>query len=171
MKEATMEKTQFAFSLMDQDTANIILRWRYEGAYAIYNMEGDEAMAELLDLHSPYYAVRDERGELIGFLNVGTSSLVWESNEPGIYVDHGSIGIGLGMRPDLTGQGMGQAFVQACLDFVRRKFALEHFRLYVLTWNERAIRVYEKVGFRRVRSFLQSNMHGEREFLEMARDA
>jgi hypothetical protein len=40
----------------------------------------------------------------------------------------------------------------------------------VLTSNGRAIRVYERAGFHRVRAFVQRNIHGEHEYLEMARD-
>jgi RimJ/RimL family protein N-acetyltransferase len=167
---------QFVLSLMDKAAAEAIQAWRYEGAYAVYNMGSDdgakaEEMVELLDRRSPYYVVRDEQGELVGFFNVGTSALVWGSNEPSIYIENRTIAIGLGMRPDATGKGMGLVFIQACLDFARREFAPERFRLYVFPWNERAIRVYERAGFQRVRVFLQRNIHGEREFLEMSRDA
>lgn len=164
---------QFIFSLMDEGDARAIQTWRYEGVYAVYSGNDDddpEAMAELLDRRSPYYAVRNEQGELVGFFNFGTSALVWESQEPSIYIEDRTIAIGLGMRPDLTGKGLGLAFVQAGLQFARQEFAPEHFRLYVFPWNERAIRVYEQAGFRRVRVFLQRNKYGEREFLEMSLD-
>jgi [ribosomal protein S18]-alanine N-acetyltransferase len=115
--------------------------------------------------------VRNEQGELVGFFTVGTSALVEESNEPGIYVEDRTIAIGPGMRPDAMGKGMGLAFVQACLDFARQEFAPEHFQLYVFSWNKRAIRVYEQAGFQRVRVVLQHNMQGGHEFLAMSRDA
>jgi [ribosomal protein S18]-alanine N-acetyltransferase len=165
-------KTQFVFALMDKAAAETIQTWHYEGVYAVYNMgSAEEGMAELLDRCSPYYSVRDELGKLVGFFNVGTSALVGESNEPGIYGEDRTISIGLGMRPDATGKGMGLTFVQACLDFARREFAPEHFQLYVFPWNKRAIRVYERAGFQSVRIFLQHNIHGTSEFLEMCRDA
>jgi [ribosomal protein S18]-alanine N-acetyltransferase len=165
-------KTRFVFSLMDKADAETIQTWHYEGAYAVYNMgNNEEGLAELVDRRSPYYSVRDERGDLVGLFNVGTSALVEESNEPGIYGEDRIITIGLGMRPDAMGKGMGLTFVQACLDFARREFAPKHFQLYVFTWNKRAIRVYERAGFQSVRIFWQHNIHGKREFLEMCRDA
>jgi RimJ/RimL family protein N-acetyltransferase len=45
-----------------------------------------------------------------------------------------------------------------------------HYQI-VYTWNERAIRVYERAGFRRVRVFTLNNKHGESEWLEMAMEA
>ena len=167
---------QFVFSLMSESDARAILLWRYEGMYAVYNMGHDdsnasEILAELLDRCSPYYAVRDNQGELVGFFNFGTSALIWKSKEPGIYGENRTIPIGLGTRPDLTGQGLGLVFVLAGLNFARQEFAPEHFQLYVFPWNERAIRVYERAGFQRVRVVLQRSIYGEREFVEMSRDA
>ena len=164
---------QFIFSLMDEGDARAIQTWRYEGVYAVYSGNDDddpEAMAELLDRRSPYYAVRNEQGELVGSFNFGTSALMGEGQEPRIYVEDKTVTIGLGMRPDLTGKGLGLAFVQAGLQFARQEFAPEHIGLYVLAWNERAIRVYERAGFQRVRVFLLRNKYGEREVLEMSLD-
>lgn len=166
---------QFSFIPMNEMDARDICSWRYEDPYSVYDMGGasDEAhvVLEMLDRNSPYYAVRDEQGELVGFFCFGSSALLWDSGQPGIYVENRTIPIGLGLRPDLTGKGIGLAFVKTGLDFAREQFAPKRFRLYVMTFNERAIRVYEKAGFKRVRVFRQHNIYGEREFLEMNREA
>ncbi len=170
---------QFFFEPMNEEDARAVLRWRYEGPYAVYNMQDDfdedskDSVAELLDRRSPHYAVRNEAGELVGFFGFGSSAYVTNYEEPHLYSENNTITIGLGMRPDLTGQGKGQglAFVEAGLDFARQQFAPDYFRLFVLTFNERAIRVYEKAGFQRVRIVVQRNPQGERLFLEMSRHA
>ncbi len=158
---------------MNAEDARIVLAWRYDGIYAAYNMLSDEindtgGLEEMLDRRSPYYAVRNEQGELVGFFCVGSSAMVWDS-EPGIYTDNSTVTIGLGLRPDMTGKGLGQEFVNACLAFAQQKFTPEYFRLFVYTWNERAISIYERAGFQRMRVFIQSNMYGKNEFLEMSR--
>ncbi len=136
---------QFTFALMDEADARAIEAWRYEGEYAVYNLAGDgDDPAELLDRRSPYYAARDERGELLGFFAFGTSAAITENKEPGIYAEDGSVLVGLGLRPDLTGKGLGLAFVEAGLAFGKARFAPTSFRLFVMTFNERAIRVYER---------------------------
>jgi RimJ/RimL family protein N-acetyltransferase len=161
---------QFIFSPMNEADARTIKTWRYEGPYVVYNIDNDlDDLAELLDQRSPYYAVRNEQGELIGFFVFGTSAQVGNVDVPGLYSEKNTITIGLGMRPDLTGKGLGLAFVNAGLDFAREQFRPDYFRLFVLAFNERAIRVYERVGFQHVRVFVQRNIHGEREFLEMRR--
>jgi [ribosomal protein S18]-alanine N-acetyltransferase len=163
---------QFTFKLMDEVEARAIRAWRYEEPYAVYNApEDSEDFSEELDRRSPYYAVRDERGELVGSFNFGTSALVWDSGDPGIYSENKTVAIGLGMRPDLTGKGLGLAFVEAGLAFAREQFHPDYFHLFVYTFNERAIKVYEQAGFQRVRVFMRRNIHGESEFLEMKRHA
>ncbi|MDQ6662067.1 MAG: GNAT family N-acetyltransferase, partial [Chloroflexota bacterium] len=143
--------------------------------YAVYNMTADpediNVDKEMLDRRSPYYAVRNEHSELLGFFSFGTSAQPWSSNEPSIYTDNKTVTIGLGMRPDLTGKGSGLAFVNAGLNFAQQQFQPNAFRLYVLTFNERAIRVYEKARFRRVRAMEIENSYGKRKFVEMEREA
>ena len=59
---------QFTFKLMDETDARTIRAWRYKEPYAVYNAPGDsDDFLEELDRRSPYYAVRDERDELVGF--------------------------------------------------------------------------------------------------------
>ena len=161
----------YTFTPMSEGDASAILSWRYEGQYAVYNLQGDlESDDELLDQRSPHYAVRDEQGELIGFFGFGSSASVEEHDTPYLFSKDGTILVGLGLRPDLTGKGLGEVFVKAGLDFAYHEFVPRRFRLFVLSWNARAIRLYEKVGFRQVRTFLQKNIHGENEFIEMVMD-
>jgi ribosomal-protein-alanine N-acetyltransferase len=164
---------QLTFSLMNGAEARAISAWHYEDQYTIYNISPDdpEALVEMLDRRSPYYTVRDENNRIVGFFNFGTSALVWDSGEPGIYLEGRMVPVGLGLRPDLTGKGLGLAFVNAGLAFARKRFRPARFCLYVFAWNERAIRVYERAGFERRRVLTRSSERGVHEFLEMCREA
>lgn len=163
---------QFHFGLMEETDTRAIKAWRYEGQYAIYNWEEEDDPVAMLDRRSPHYAVKDERGELVGFFAYGSAAYVWDHGEPHLYSEQNTITIGLGMRPDLTGKGLGLAFTLAGLDFAREHFQPDYFRLYVLTFNERAIRVYERAGFERTGIYTQVNpVYGNRDFIEMKRGA
>ena len=152
---------QFGFKAMDESYAHAIANWHYEGIYAFYDMDQDiEDLEELLDPHSwtgKYCAVVDECGELVGFFSF--------EKENGVVV------IGLGLRPDCTGEGLGQAFVEAGLEYAKQKFDSSTFRLSVATFNQRAIRVYEKVGFKPDGVFMHETNDGQYEFLRMVRKA
>ena len=152
---------QFGFKAMNEGCAHAIANWHYEGIYAFYDMDQDiEDLEELLDPHSwtgKYCAVVNECGELIGFFCF--------EKENGVVV------IGLGLKPDCTGEGLGQAFVEAGLEYAKQKFDPATFRLSVATFNQRAIRVYEKVGFKSDGVFMCETNGGQYEFLRMVKGA
>ena len=164
---------QFTFELINETDVQAIQSWHYNEPYAVYDLSADpeDNPSEMLERRSPHFAVHNEQGMLVGFFGFGTCAQPWGHDEPRLYSDEGILDVGLGMRPDLTGKRMGLAFVSAGLDFAKEQFAPEFFRLYVLTFNERAIRVYERADFEPVRIFSQKNMHGVNEFLEMRRKA
>ncbi|WP_337946931.1 GNAT family N-acetyltransferase [Rossellomorea marisflavi] len=56
------------------------------------------------------------------------------------------------MNPAFTGKGTGAAFTAFILKEIRRDTSLP-IRLSVATFNNRAIAVYEKLGFRKVDDF------------------
>ncbi len=163
---------RFSVTPMTEGEARAIQTWRYEGAYTTYNFDDSpDALAELLDTRSPYFAVRGERGELVGFFAYGTAAEVGGETDPALYADPAdrTLAVGLGLRPDLTGKGLGLSFVEAALAFAHERFAPSGFRLFVLDWNARAIRVYERAGFVRVRTRTVTNRHGTLTFVEMRR--
>jgi RimJ/RimL family protein N-acetyltransferase len=166
----------FTFSPMTEDDALDVRTWQYEGPYRVYSLTQDDAPLsaddELLDRRSPYFSVHDDSGELLGFFCFGTAAEVsGEVESPHLWGRDRNITIGLGLRPSFTGRGLGLEFVEAGLDFARSAFAPSSFRLFVLTWNKRAIRVYERAGFRWIGTYLQSGVHGTSEFAEMYREA
>ena len=164
----------FTFTPMTEEDARTVQSWHYQEPYSIYDMSGDEepnAFEEMLDRRSPHYAVRDTQNTFVGFYCYGTSAHVDGDMEPGLFVKDHMVTIGLGLRPDMTGHGLGLAFVNAGLDFARKAFAPKRFRLYVFAWNERAIRVYERVGFQQIGPHVVHHAEGDRVFIEMQREA
>src|SRR5579884_2625660 len=161
---------RYAFAPMTEEQAHTVASWRYDPPYDFYNADADpDDRQELLDRASPYYAMTDEREELIGFFCFKDTAQVPAGHEAGVYDDGDMLDIGLGLRPDLTGRGLGLAFVNAGLDFARATFAPKAFRLSVATFNRRAIAVYERAGFRPAGTFMSETNGGVYEFLVMTR--
>lgn len=156
-----MVNSPFTFSQLSQDDAEAIARWRYPHPYSFYDWTADpDDLRELLDPSlrgDAYWAVRDEQDELVGHFSFKPKG--------------DAVEIGLGLRPDLTGRGLGADFLAAGLEFARKQFAPERFTLAVATFNERAIKVYERAGFERGRVYMHSTAGAEWEFLEMSRPA
>ncbi len=67
---------------------------------------------------------------------------------------------------------LGESFMRAQLDYALQSWQPETFRLFVAAWNERAIRLYTRLGFhevgRETRSF---ELVGKHEFVQMERAA
>ena len=142
--------------------ADEIATWSYEPPYDFYDLESDPADAA---------AVRDpvRREHLRAVLREGDGQLqaFWYFDRHGDVVE-----VGIGLRPDLTGRGLGESFLRAQLAYAAREWSPRRFRLFVASWNERAIRLYERLGFREVaRETRRFELVGEHEFLQMERAA
>ncbi|AQQ52614.1 hypothetical protein B0X71_05550 [Planococcus lenghuensis] len=149
---------EFQFLTMTQQEAQeIAFKWHYDGQYAFYDMEADRGdLEEFLDpaerkgiVFAAYMA-----GALAGFISITRQ-------------DAETIELGLGMRPDLTGRGLGSSFLAAGLAFAKAHFSFFRVTLAVAAFNMRAIRLYEKYGFSQTAVFKQQTNGGEYDFLKM----
>ena len=94
-------------------------------------------------------------GELIGYYAYSfASGVMW---------------IGFGLKPEWTGRGMGIGFVRAGIAFGVETFGYrgDHIMLAVAAFNQRAIRVYERLGFQAVETYMQKTNGGGYEFIKM----
>jgi RimJ/RimL family protein N-acetyltransferase len=123
--------------------------WRYEAPYDFYDGDQEEPLNP-----ERFFAARDDDGELIGFYYY----------EPvGAALDYG-----LGLRPDLTGQALGLDFFRRGLEFGREHYRPSLVRLHVAAFNERAIKIYERAGFREVGRHVRTfERWGDVEFITM----
>ena len=113
-----------------------IATWTYDGPWSVYNSRGP------LDPSLGYWAVVDaEDGRLWGFACLGEDARV-----PGLVEADGVLDVGVGMRPDLVGQGRGAEFAGVVLDLAETRGALR-LRAVVQDWNERSLRLLAGLGF------------------------
>jgi ribosomal-protein-alanine N-acetyltransferase len=145
--------------MVDED-AREISRWHYEPPYDFYDWAGDpDDLEELLDSarrEGAYFSTFDREGALVGFFQ-------FESEDE-------TVDVGLGLRPDLTGQGLGVEYLLAGVEFARERFSPERFTLSVATFNERAIEVYERAGSRRGAVYTHHTNGADFPFLAMDRE-
>ena len=114
--------------------------WRYPAPYDIYDEDevtcGDGRLAIVED------------GELVGFCSFGADGRV-----PGGRYPEGPLDVGMGMRPELTGRGLGARYLAAVLAFARCLLGATRFRVTAADFNARALRLCEQAGFRRIERF------------------
>lgn len=136
---------------MDEASARAIFEWLYDAPYDLYNLDPEDVEENLqvfLDPQCAYYAITDQDGDLVAYCCFGPDAQV-----PGGDYRPAALDIGLGVRPDLTGQGCGLTYVQAVLDFALERFEPPALRVTVAEFNKRAQRMCEKAGFRPVQTF------------------
>ncbi len=126
--------------------ADVIAGWRYPPPYDVYD-DRDGVGGEGPDPVEDRYAIIED-GELAGFCSFGADGRV----PGGSYAD-GPLDVGIGMRPDLTGRGLGARYLAAVLEFARRELGASRLRVTVADFNTRALRLCENAGFRRVERF------------------
>jgi len=131
-------------------------RWKYDGEYAFYDMTEDpEDYDEITtpELRGNRYFSVFDGGELTGFFCVEQEGA--------------DVSIGLGLRPDMMGHGKGKAFLEEIIRFVKDNCTFEKIRLDVASFNQRAIKVYERAGFVKTGTAQVSTNGGVYEFTFM----
>jgi [ribosomal protein S18]-alanine N-acetyltransferase len=134
--------------MTDAHAADIVT-WRYPAPYDCYDMTGVDP-ATLVASSSGFFALVVDTG-LIGFRSFGADGHV-----PGGTYDDSALDTGGGLRPELTGKGLGRQAISTGLDFGRRNFAPGAFRVTIATFNIRAQRVVTSLGFHNIGSFAAS---------------
>lgn len=121
---------------LTDDDARRIARWRYDGPWHVYDSRPDDP---LLTVEAGYRAVTGEDGTLVGYYCTGA-----EARVPGLAEEPGVLDVGVGMAPEWVGRGHGLAFARAVLDRIADGRRL---RAVVQAWNERSLRLVDRLGF------------------------
>ena len=83
----------------------------------------------------------------------GSSRFGADARVPGGDYSDAALDIGLGIKPELTGRGLGGAFVEAVVAFARATFELGPRRVTIAAGNARALRVWSGRGFNEIQRF------------------
>ncbi|MSD91272.1 GNAT family N-acetyltransferase [Bifidobacterium asteroides] len=150
-------------ALLTQANADQIAReWHYNDMYSFYDMENDpEDLEEIITPRlraNKYYQILDDKDELVGYFCLERLS-------------EEKVEVGLGLRPDLTGRGLGLNFVKEIEAFIQNNFNYELIILSVASFNKRAIKVYQRAGFKIDGSKLQKSNDGVYEFINLSKTA
>lgn len=148
-----------------EDEARQAAAWIYEPPYEIYSSNPDEPQLYLRvasDGYGYYAVVDSDSEELIGFCCFGKEARVEGQEEA-----QGVVDVGGGVRPDLLSEGVATGLLPLVMDFARDRFAPDHFRTAVASFNERSTRLCLSAGFEIIRRF--DGPH--REFQELQRPA
>lgn len=155
---------KYSFQPLRLREALTVAQWHYPAPYEMYDLARGPLLTSVVmhHLQAPFgrmgfYGVHASIEELVGVFSFQV-------------IQH-TVELGLGLRPDLTGQHHGLGFVAAGMEFARAKYAPHQFRLDVAVFNQRAIQVYLRAGFTPGSRFMRYTRLGLHEFMEMTRPA
>jgi RimJ/RimL family protein N-acetyltransferase len=148
---------KLCFQPIDEAAIRTILIWRYERPYHIYNLSlhPDDPYVSAMEMDyflTPAFAFQaifdEETAEQVAFCSFGSDGQV----TGGDYREE-ALDIGMGVRPDLTGKGLGAFFATAVIAFAIQTFQPPKLRVTIASFNQRAMRVWQKNGFHPVQTF------------------
>ena len=128
----------------DEISASEFLTWKYEAPYEIYNYDPanlEKNLAYHLDPANNIYSMYHD-DELIGYCSFGRDAQV-----PGGDYSEDALDIGMMIKPELTGQGMGSSYVASIIQHAKTEYKPKKLRVTIMASNLRARRVWEKNGF------------------------
>ena len=155
-----MDTSKIHKDKMKYEYACQIADWKYEGEYSVYNMPS------LDEMKNKGYSIlnKDKANNYICYLI---------DNEVIAYVNikdmnNKKIFIGIGLKPKYCGKGNGNYFLNDSLKEIKKRFNGYIIYLEVRSWNKRAIKSYEKIGFKIVSSEIKKDCNGnDSEFIIM----
>ncbi|OQY48874.1 MAG: histidine--tRNA ligase [Anaerolineaceae bacterium 4572_78] len=122
-----------------------ITKWIYPPPYDMYNTnlaKIEESVQDFLNPEYNYYVILEKSGKLVGYCCFGADSQVSDGDYSTDAID-----IGIGIHPNLTGGGRGQNYVKAIVNFAQNTFKKKILRVTIAEFNQRALRVCQRIGF------------------------
>lgn len=147
-------------SAMKDDYAKQIIAWNYLDEYAVYNLPAyDECVEKNYGIVNPNkrdnYIVYILDGEVVFYVNTKL-------------MDNDKVYVGVGLKPEYCGLGLSSYFLTESNKDIRKKYPDNILYLEVRSWNTRAIRAYEKIGYVAVNKIIKKDRLGnDEEFTEM----
>ncbi|WP_346929064.1 GNAT family N-acetyltransferase [Clostridium sp.] len=144
------------FRVPTKSDVDDILTWKYDGIYSFYDNDIQKEKMEWIESFvdsDDNFSIYNDNNKLVG-------------NCSFYYIEE-FFCVGLQMRPELTGKGFGIEFAKSIIDFGREKYKLNYIDLTVAKFNDRAIKVYEKLGFKVIDEFVNTIRGNDYDFLAM----
>lgn len=145
----------FQISLIDEPAARDIITWHYPQPYQMYGLQDESAaedvVAYLLNPQNRIYRIDNEFGKFLAFCSYGEDARVCGGN----YEDD-ALDVGLGLRPELTGQGLGPRIIGEILAYALDHFPVRSFRVTIAAFNQRAQKAWNHHGFQKTQDFRRS---------------
>jgi len=146
---------------MNENIVKEITTWKYGGEYSVYNTESfGDLKARNSHIVNPaksnnYICYFNNEDKLIAYTNI-------------MKKDNGVIFLGIGLAPEFCGKGLGKYILEHSIKEIKKRYSEGKIALQVRSWNIRAIKCYEKIGFEKLKCEVIEDHNGKKtEFVFM----
>lgn len=139
----------YEVSQLTEIQAKEICNWRYSDIYSVYNFPSWE------ECKQRKWSLTDETKRQNAYFGVsldGTFMAFFHIMDKGDHIE-----LGVGMKPEYCGQHNGRMLMELALAKIETLHYGKPVQLQVRTFNSRAIRCYENVGFKILEEFQESD--------------
>lgn len=149
MEQAVMP---LQLGLLTEAMAKEVCKWRYDGLYAVYNLSDWEVVVA----NSWSLSSADEREDYFQAIMIADKIIGFGRIQP---TPEGVV-LGIGLDPILCGKGYGRKAMSLLVSEAIRRYPDQKIILEVRRFNERAIKCYEALGFRRTARYKKETVNG-----------
>ncbi len=126
---------------MSNEYVKQICEWHYPDEYSEYNIPNyDEIIKKEYAITNP-----DKKNNYLCFILPDNNLFAYINITKRL---DETVFIGIGIKPEYCGKGYGIDILKYGINEAKKRFPLSKIRLQVRSWNKRAIKCYEKSGFR-----------------------
>lgn len=151
--------SNYILATLSEDYAKEICTWKYDEEYSVYNLSDWDVVVE----NGWDLAIKDKReSDFVAILS--DDELIAYGRLTAIQ-DKEFIGIGL--KPSMCGKGIGGNVMKLLIAECSKRFPDCMIALEVRSFNKRAIRCYENIGFEINSKYSKDALTGNAEFYLM----
>ena len=145
---------------MNEEYARQITEWNYEVEYSDYNLPSYEECK-----NKKYGITREDRKDNYIVYTINDEVVFYSNMKE---MDNNKLYIGVGLKPEYCGKGLGNFFLNDSIIEMKKRYPERTLFLEVRSWNKRAIKSYEKLGFKITNTVISKDRLGnDTEFIEM----
>lgn len=153
----------YSLSALTEQNAREICSWRYPGEYSVYNFSDWETVME----NGWDLSIKEKReAEYVAVLQTD------ELNLKAVLIAYGRIStihnttyIGIGLKPECCGLGLGAGIMNLLLATAKEKMPNQIIAVEVREFNKRALACYKKIGFSEKDRYRKKTLMGEDAFI------
>lgn len=146
--------SNYILTTLNEEYAKEICCWKYDGEYSVYNFSDWNVVVE----NGWDLAIKEKRESDFVAILLDNQLIAYGR----LTKDKDKAVIGIGLKPSLCGKGLGKSVMKLLIRECNNRFQDYLMTLAVRSFNKRAIRCYEGIGFK-----IKNTFTGDAEFYYM----